>query len=664
MYYDVIVVGAGPAGSTAARELARLGRSVLVLERVRHPRPKVCGGCLSSRIDNLLGSRFHEVVERSVREVVFAYRSERFFYHKSHSAFAYLVRRERFDRFLARQAVRAGAQMREDEPAIDLEERADGVLVTTPQGRYEAPYLIGADGVSSLVARRLGLTGGRLIGLAREAEVELPLPRGHEDKGVLTIGVGDVPYGYGWVFPKGGSASVGVAGERRHVGDIKEAFNRFIAHQGRLAEEGEISPAGYFLASVSGRKTRIASARTLLVGDAAGFADPLLGEGIYYSVLSGQAAAHVLERAFRVGADLTLYRHLIEKTIFEEFDAARLIAGTFYRFPRFGYHILEKADVLEGLCGILRGETTYHEQLNKMRSIGPPEILRYLGVLRPAERGATPQAGRRSFLPNRLRVELTNTLGRGAAAQLRSLVRESVPQGGNVLVTHNGQPEGARLIREESSPERIVEVSITHPDSPPAPRENGHPGVQRVCGDFLRLPFADESFDTVVCLDGLERLRDPRAAVREFLRLIRLDGRVIYLFSALPGTGRGRLASYLLEHIAGWPFLPTSDQPFHRCQVSRIDEFAGGMLKVALLGKCCDVDEPLMACAPGGTGPNEPTLRLQFGEGVELHTSSTSAPRVPHERRTSDPLEERHKRGHEEAKINSKHSSQAGRVSF
>ena len=76
MTYDVIIAGAGPAGSTAAKELASRGRNVLVLERARHPRRKVCGGCLSSRIDKLLGTRFHEVVERSVREVVFAYGSD------------------------------------------------------------------------------------------------------------------------------------------------------------------------------------------------------------------------------------------------------------------------------------------------------------------------------------------------------------------------------------------------------------------------------------------------------------------------------------------------------------------------------------------------------------------------------------------------------------
>jgi SAM-dependent methyltransferase len=395
---------------------------------------------------------------------------------------------------------------------------------------------------------------------------------------------------------------VGVAGERRHVGDIKEAFSRFIARQGRLAGEGEISSAGYFLASVAGRETPLASARTLLAGDAAGFADPLLGEGIYYSVLSGQAAAHTLDRALRVGDDLTLYRYLIERAIYEEFDAARLIAGTFYRFPRFGYHILEKGDVIEGLCEVLRGESTYHEQANKLRSIAPAEILRYVGVLQPAERGTSTHARRPSSLAKRLHIKFTKVLGREAMARLRTLVRECAPRGGAVLVASEGSPEGAEIIREESGSGRIVEVSFNRLAEVSAPQPNGRPELRRVCGDFLRLPFADDSFDAVACLDGLERLRDPRAAVREFLRVSRPEGRVIYLFSALPGTGRGRLASYLLEHIASWPFLPTGDQPFHRCQVSRIFEFAGGMMKVALLGKCCEVEEPLVTFAADGRG--------------------------------------------------------------
>lgn len=622
MNFDVIVAGAGPAGSAAARELAARGRRVLVLERAKHPRPKVCGGCLSARIDRLLDEGFHATVERNVREVVFAYRSERYFYHKSPSTFAYLVQRKRFDKHLAEEAIRAGANIRENEQVINVEESAKGVRVTTTKGRYEAAYLIGADGVSSVVARSLGLTGRRLLGLAREAEVELSLRGAHGDKGVLTIGVGDVPYGYGWVFPKNGSASVGVAGERRHVGDIKEAFSRFIARQGRLGEKGGISPEGYFLASVASRKTPIASERTLLVGDAAGFADPLLGEGIYYSILSGQAAARTIDEALEGTADLTPYRSLLDEAIFEEFDAARRMAAVFFRYPRFGYHLLEKGDVIEGLCDVLRGQSTYHEQLNKLRFIGPPEVLRYLGVLRPTERGTAPLVGRSSSLTRRLRVEFTDRLGRGAAAQLRRLVRERVPDGTSVLVAGDGQSDAVQLIRAESRPGRIVEVSFAHAAATPGPPERNSPEVQQVCGDFLRLPFADESFDTVICPEGLERLRNPRAAVREFLRVIRPDGWVIYLLSALPATGRGRLASYLLEHIAGWPFLPTSDQPFHHCKASRIREFAGGMLKVALLGKCCDVEEPLAPCNPGETGPNEAGPYFQLDEDAEPGLSS------------------------------------------
>lgn len=131
MGFDVITVGAGPAGSTAARELSSRGHRVLVLERANHPRMKICGGCLSSRVDTLLGTRFHKVIEKRVSKANLAYRSKHLFSHQSSSTFAYLVRRERFDAFLIQEAMRAGAEVHQNEEVIDIKESASGVQVMT-----------------------------------------------------------------------------------------------------------------------------------------------------------------------------------------------------------------------------------------------------------------------------------------------------------------------------------------------------------------------------------------------------------------------------------------------------------------------------------------------------------------------------------------------------
>ncbi len=333
MNFDVIVVGAGPAGSAAALELSSHGRRVLVLERAKHPRRKVCGGCLSSRIDKLLGTRFHQVVERRVSKAVLAYRSERLFCHKSSSPFAYLVRRERFDQFLAKEAVGAGAQIHEDEPVIDVQEGPNSVHVMTSRRRYEAAYLVGADGVSSLLARRLGLIGGRIIGVAREAEIENPLGCGAGREAAPTICIGEVPFGYGWVFPKRNSMSIGVLGERDHYGDIKRAFGRLLVGHGGFPPGGDITPAGYYVASARRSNSPIHSARTSLVGDAAGFADPLLSEGIYYGILSSQMAARVIRKNIDGTGDMTLYPRLLQKKFSMSLMRRGSLQGYYTAFP-------------------------------------------------------------------------------------------------------------------------------------------------------------------------------------------------------------------------------------------------------------------------------------------------------------------------------------------
>jgi len=153
--YDVLVVGMGPAGATAAYELSRAGMAVLGLDKQAHPRYKACGGGLSVRIEQILESDFKTVIEHTIYGVQFTYRGERPFLLESSRPIAYMVMRDRFDHLLVEKARRAGTEVHEDERAIEFHERPDWVEVVTDKGRYRTKVLIGADGANSVVAQRL-----------------------------------------------------------------------------------------------------------------------------------------------------------------------------------------------------------------------------------------------------------------------------------------------------------------------------------------------------------------------------------------------------------------------------------------------------------------------------------------------------------------------------
>src|SRR5690348_11635741 len=127
MIYDAIVVGAGPAGSTTAREIAARGGSVLLLERARFPRDKPCGGGVTPRAAALVPFALGSVVERTVDGVYFSLKLRHGFMRRSNSALTYLTQRRRLDAFLVEQAARAGADFHDGDPVSGLELSRGGV---------------------------------------------------------------------------------------------------------------------------------------------------------------------------------------------------------------------------------------------------------------------------------------------------------------------------------------------------------------------------------------------------------------------------------------------------------------------------------------------------------------------------------------------------------
>jgi geranylgeranyl reductase family protein len=370
--YDAIVVGLGPAGAIAAAELARAGLSVMGLEWKAMTRYKVCGGALSARTDRLLEPDYHSIVEETIHRVRFQFAGTEAFEISSPEPIAYMVMRDRFDAYLVQKARDTGAVVRQNERAVRVCEYADRVEVETQQGLYRSKVIVGADGANSLVARML-FPGrrGRVLG-ALEGEVLLNGATSSLGAGAIVLDLGVVAGGYGWVFPKEGCLSVGVAGLQGRHHNPRSAYQKFMRAEPALDRLVVPNGLGHPIPLYGGKaaeRLSLTTSRSLLVGDAAHLVDPVLGEGIYYAMLSGRMAARTAADYLQgLTPGLQAYDAQVASEFYPEFRAAARLAWAVYTFPRLVHGALRRRPTAIHLfADVLKGHATYQGLLAAIR---------------------------------------------------------------------------------------------------------------------------------------------------------------------------------------------------------------------------------------------------------------------------------------------------------
>ena len=314
---DVVIVGAGPAGSACAWKLSQAGLEVALLEKRRFPRDKVCGGWITPPVLEELEIDAHDYAANGrIFQPIIGFRTSRMGGVEVETRYdkpvSYGIRRFEFDHYLAE---RSRARLIEGCALSALERVGDGWLINN---RLKARLVIGAGGHFCPVARHLGAqAGGDAIVAAQETEFEMD-PRQQEECSIRS----EVPElffcpdmkGYGWAFRKGNFLNVGLGRlDRRHLSVHVTRFVEFLKSARKVPRDMSPSLPGhaYLLYGLGGR--RLVTDGILLIGDAAGLAYWQSGEGIRPAVESGLMAAQAVVAAggdYREGR-LEQYRKLI-----------------------------------------------------------------------------------------------------------------------------------------------------------------------------------------------------------------------------------------------------------------------------------------------------------------------------------------------------------------
>ncbi|MEU6388400.1 geranylgeranyl reductase family protein [Streptomyces sp. NPDC046939] len=370
--WDVVVVGAGPAGASAAYAAAVAGRRVLLLEKAELPRYKTCGGGIIGPSRDSLPPGFELPLKDRVNAVTFSLNGKYARTRRSKNTLFGLINRPEFDAQLVEHAQKAGAELRTgaavsrvEQHGSEVPDRRTVAVVLQDGETILARAVVGADGSASRIGAHVGVKLDQ-VDLGLEAEIPVPQEVADDWRGRVLIDWGPMPGSYGWVFPKDDTLTVGVISARGEGAATKRYLEDFI---------GRLGLAGFEPAVSSGHLTRcraedspLSRGRVLVCGDAAGLLEPWTREGISFALrsgrLAGEWAVRVAEAHDAVDArrQALNYAFAIKAGLGVEMAVGKRMLTVFERRPGLLHTVLTGfRPAWNAFARITRGSTTLGE---------------------------------------------------------------------------------------------------------------------------------------------------------------------------------------------------------------------------------------------------------------------------------------------------------------
>jgi len=317
LQFDVVVVGAGPAGSTAAKFLSEKGVNVLLIDKSKFPRDKPCGGGIPIRTlkkfkyieeKNLIesysyGGSLHAMSPKCSLEI------------PTNTPLVAMILRKKFDYELVKLAIENGTTFFDKKAVQEISILNDKVISKTSDGsKIESQIVIGADGVWSNIAKQSQLrciNNNMCLSLFQQFPIGTnTLDEFYTEKRVIHVYIKvQGIFGYGWIFPKKKHINIGICefesykDKQSKMKNLKNTFINFI----EILKKDEIIPKNIIIDKCKGAflplkpLPKTYANRVILCGDAAGLINPATGEGIHYAMSSGQIASDIIINALEKG---------------------------------------------------------------------------------------------------------------------------------------------------------------------------------------------------------------------------------------------------------------------------------------------------------------------------------------------------------------------------
>jgi len=365
--YDVIIVGAGPAGSTLGYLLASQGVDVLVVDKETFPRSKLCGGGITWKtrmlVEELYKTPFNQIFSvEACSEDYAIYEKRKLKVFQSSPEPFYFVDRQEYDLKLVSLAEEKFCRFLFGQKIVDLSLH-DHKIITSSGESFHSPVIVGADGINSIIRKKAlpQMPFSRYLSLGFQVNVPALQLRTPFQTQTPKFFFGYSKWGYGWIFPNDGHFVVGLCGLIRKNPRLKDTFVSFLRDVTELKIDGSSSfishmgPSGNFMEAP-------AAENLLLVGDAAGLADPLTGEGIYYAHKSAELVAQTIREYFESDRKQCMsetYRLLLKPFIRELKIAKRFRDWTYSPMRYVGYRVLNQTTHYYKLAAVLHGTKSY-----------------------------------------------------------------------------------------------------------------------------------------------------------------------------------------------------------------------------------------------------------------------------------------------------------------
>ncbi len=366
-HFDVAIIGSGPSGASTAFHLAKKGLKTVIIEKETLPRYKTCGGGFVFRGRNDLPFDITSVIEREFYTIdIYLGKNLHFQTHREDPTIT-MIMRDAFDNLIVEKSKELGVTLLENNKLKSLSFEDDKVIITTSKSEISAKFVIAADGVLSPTAKMAGWKEDtRKLIPALEYEVEVPEEDFNRLKDQVRFDIDAIPYGYAWSFPKKNHLSVGVASTRRTKINLKEYYQEYLKTIGitNIISESQHG----FQIPVAPRTDGFVQNRTFLIGDAAGFADPITAEGISNAIYSGVLVAEaIVEGELDYIKSKELYLQKLNAKMLPELKTGMWLSKWFYEQKTIRNLLLKKygQQFSEAMADIFHGKRSYPKDIKK-----------------------------------------------------------------------------------------------------------------------------------------------------------------------------------------------------------------------------------------------------------------------------------------------------------